>query len=115
MSQKKIDPSHIRAVQVSLDNAFLYMKSEPSSFVDDASLDSLESCVRLFKETISDVSTAITNFNDYLDSAADAFEEADKNLSSQIEKVTVGLDTEAQRYRVKTREQIRQNQYYNNI
>ena len=54
----------------------------------------------------------IQNFNDYLDTVAEAFKQTDENLVAQIKEVK--LENNDVRYiRNKNKELVRENSYYN--
>ncbi|KXT71091.1 hypothetical protein [Streptococcus cristatus] len=116
MTKRMITPEKIKGVQAKFDAAFLNLDSGVGMIVADESEAKLTECFNGFKETAGTVEETVISFNDYLDTVATAFEQTDSYLAQQIEgKGTVKSNTDAQKYRVKMQEQIRQNKYYGDI
>ncbi len=112
MSKRHIDPLKIQGVQAKFDSTFFGVISDPSITVEDESQSSLTSCFNSFKDTASEVVFMIQNFNDYLDTVAEAFKQTDENLVAQIKEVK--LENNDVRYiRNKNKELVRENSYYN--
>lgn len=111
MSKRHIDPMKIQGVQAKFDSTFLGALVNPSQAVEDDSQASLEGCFNCFKDTASEVVFMIQNFNDYLDTVAEAFKQTDANLAAQIKEIKLE-DNDARYIRNKNKELARQNSYY---
>lgn len=95
---KRIDPDVVRGVQAKFDTAFVNFGSALGDTVQDESLENLTTCLNSFKDTAVQVSDTITNFNDYLDTVATAFEQTDNSIASQISNFSISDNTKG-RYR----------------
>lgn len=111
MSKRHIDPLKIQGVQAKFNSTFFGVISDPSITVEDESHSSLTSCFNSFKDTASEVVFMIQNFNDYLDTVAEAFKQTDENLAAQIKEVKLE-DNDARYIRNKNKELVRENSYY---
>lgn len=112
-NKRHIEPSKIQGVQAKFNPAFLNF-SHPTVAVEDESKASLENCFNNFKATSEEIVFMVSNFNDYLDTVAEAFKNADANLATQIKEIKI--EPHDYRYvRNKQKEIARQNIYYDNI
>ena len=67
-----VNSAQIKNTKAELDKAFLNENANPSVWVDDSSLEIMNSTYGSFKEATENISAAIVGFNQYLDSMATA-------------------------------------------
>lgn len=84
-----VNSEQILNTKAELDKAFLKENVNPSSWVDDSSLESIQSCCESFKEATENISGAVVGFNQYLDSMAEAFKSKDQALAIEIKSLEI--------------------------
>lgn len=93
-----VNSDQILNTKAELDKAFLNENAKPSVWVDDSSLEIMNSTYGSFKEATENISAAIVGFNQYLDSMATAFEEKDTKLAFDIQDLQIKKSFIQKRY-----------------
>lgn len=93
-----VNSDQILNTKAELDKAFLNENAKPSVWVDDSSLEIMNSTYGSFKEATENISAAIVGFNQYLDSMATAFEEKDTELAFDIQDLQIKNSFSQKRY-----------------
>lgn len=86
-----VNSAQIKNTKAELDKAFLNENANPSVWVDDSSLEIMNSTYGSFKEATENISAAIVGFNQYLDSMATAFEKKDTELAFDIQDLQIKI------------------------
>ncbi|MDB8628020.1 hypothetical protein PNU95_06660 [Streptococcus parasanguinis] len=93
-----VNSNQILNTKAKLDKAFLNENAKPSVWVDDSSLEIMNSTYSSFKEATENISAAIVGFNQYLDSMATAFEKKDTELAFDIQDLQIKNSFSQKRY-----------------
>ena len=93
-----VNSAQIKNTKAELDKAFLNENANPSVWVDDSSLEIMNSTYGSLKEATENISAAIVGFNQYLDSMATAFEKKDTELAFDIQDLQIKNSFSQKRY-----------------
>ena len=93
-----VNSAQIKNTKAELDKAFLNENANPSVWVDDSSLEIMNSTYGSFKEATENISAAIVGFNQYLDSMDTAFEKKDTELAFDIQDLQIKNSFSQKRY-----------------
>lgn len=85
MARKRINPAHMRSVEVSFTTVTENSPEDVKTLVDSSATDIFVEASGLVKTVIEDLKIAVNNLDEFLNTMADEMEKADLNLQREIQ------------------------------